>query len=69
MFDLVRPTDSGVMISYVPACFSTPSWWMPASWAKALAPTIALFGWTMKPVMAETRRDAFMMSSVLTPVT
>ena len=23
-----------------------PSWWMPASWAKALAPTMALLGWT-----------------------
>ena len=29
----------------------TPSWWMPDSWAKALAPTMALFGCTGKPVM------------------
>ena len=31
---------------------------MPASCAKALAPTIALLGWTGKPVMPETRRLA-----------
>jgi hypothetical protein len=41
---------------------------MPLSWAKALAPTIALFGCTWKPVMAETRREAFMISWVTTPV-
>jgi len=45
-----------------------PSWWMPDSWAKALAPTIALLGWTTKPVTAETRREARMMFSVCTPV-
>ena len=27
----------------------TPSWWMPDSWANALPPTIALFGWIAKP--------------------
>ena len=37
---------------------STPSWWMPEAWAKALAPTTALFGWTTKPVICETSRDA-----------
>jgi hypothetical protein len=46
-----------------------PSWWMPDSWAKALAPTIALLGWTLKPVMAETRREARVIISVLMPVT
>ena len=47
---LLSPTDSGVMISYVSGFFSTPSWWMPASCANALAPTIALLGWTIMPV-------------------
>ncbi len=37
---------------------------MPLSCAKALAPTMALLGWTLKPVIAETSRDAFMMSWV-----
>ena len=31
---------------------------MPDSWAKALAPTMALLGWTEKPVMPETVREA-----------
>ena len=31
---------------------------MPASWAKALAPTMALLGCTAKPVTAETSLDA-----------
>ena len=31
-----------------------PSWWMPASWAKAFLPTMALLNWTGKPVIAET---------------
>ena len=44
------PTDWGVMISYVSGFLITPSWWMPDSWAKALPPTIALLGWTAKPV-------------------
>ena len=34
---------------------------MPASWANALAPTIALFGWIANPVIALTRRDALVM--------
>ena len=33
-----------------------PSWWMPASWAKALRPTIALLRCTWMPVMCETSR-------------
>ena len=49
-----RPIVSGVMISYVLRSLSTPSTWTPDSWAKALAPTIALFGWTTKPVSCET---------------
>ena len=52
------PTDSGVMISYVARCFSTPSWWMPASCEKALAPTMALFGATYVPVHCCSSRDA-----------
>jgi hypothetical protein len=31
---------------------------MPEACAKALAPTTALFGWTTKPVVCATRRDA-----------
>ncbi len=38
------PSSRGSMIWYVPASLSIPSWWMPASCAKALAPTIGLFG-------------------------
>ena len=48
------PTLSGVMISYVSACFKTPCWWIPDSWAKALAPTYALFACTAIPVYDET---------------
>ena len=40
----------------------TPSWWMPASWAKALRPTIALLGCTSKPVMVDSRREVSRMS-------
>ena len=61
-----RPTDCGVMISYVSGFLSTPSWWMPDSWANALRPTIALFGWTAKPVRYETRRLALLICSVAT---
>jgi hypothetical protein len=31
---------------------------MPDSWAKALAPTMALFGCTAKPVMPDTSLEA-----------
>ena len=48
--------DSGVMISYVIAAFSTPSWWIPASCANALSPTIALLGCTITPVIDESSR-------------
>src|SRR5690606_41034455 len=41
---------------------------MPDSWAKALAPTMALFGCTGKPVMLDTRRDVLRMCSVTIPV-
>ena len=34
---------------------------MPDSWANALAPTIALLGWTAKPVRYETSREAGVM--------
>ena len=34
----------------------TPSWWIPEACRKALAPTMALLGWTGKPVMSLTRR-------------
>ena len=34
-----------------------PSWWMPASCAKALSPTIALFGGTGMPMQALTSRE------------
>src|SRR3990170_3388674 len=39
---------------------------MPASWAKAFSPTMALFGWTCTPVMWERSREARKISSVLT---
>src|SRR5947208_15020453 len=41
---------------------------MPASWAKAFSPTIALFGCTWTPVMWERRREALKISSVRTRV-
>ncbi len=41
---------------------------MPDSWAKALAPTIALFGWTGMPVICVRSREAWWMYSVLIPV-
>ena len=40
------PTLVASMISKVVRSLSTPSWWMPDSWANALRPTIALFGCT-----------------------
>src|SRR3972149_5360498 len=33
-----------------------PCWWMPDWWRKALAPTMALLGWTTIPVSCETSR-------------
>ena len=41
-----------------------PSWWMPDSWAKALAPTMALLGCTEKLVIADKRREAEVMCVV-----
>jgi hypothetical protein len=38
----------------VAECLSTPCWWMPDSCAKALAPTMALLGWTEIPVYDAT---------------
>jgi hypothetical protein len=35
-----------------------PSWWMPASWAKAFSPTIALLRCTVRPVSVLTMRLA-----------
>ena len=58
--------SSGRMISYVSFSFSTPSWWMPASCAKAFSPTMALFGWTRTPVIDDSRRDDLKISSVRT---
>ena len=46
----------------------TPSWWIPASWANAFSPTIALFGWTWMPVMCESSREVLKISSVRTRV-
>ena len=56
------------MISYVSRLLSTPSWWIPASWAKAFCPTIALFGCTGYPLRRETRRLVRAISSVSIPV-
>ena len=44
----------------------TPSWWIPDSWANALAPTTALFGWIANPVRWLTSRLAVVMCSVWT---
>ena len=41
---------------------------MPDSWAKALAPTIALFGCTGKPVTLDTRREVGTIWVASTPV-
>src|SRR5258705_3830752 len=41
---------------------------MPASWAKAFSPTIALLGCTCTPVMWESRREVLKISSVRTRV-
>ena len=57
IFDPSKPISVGSMISYVSRLESTPCWWMPDSWAKALAPTTALFGWTGYPVSIDTRRE------------
>src|SRR5258708_3554410 len=38
---------------------------MPDSWAKALAPTIALLGWTLIPLMVQTRREVRVIPFVL----
>ena len=59
--------SSGRMISYVSFSLSTPSWWMPASWAKAFSPTMALLGWTCTPVMWDSSREVRKISSVLHP--
>ena len=45
-----------------------PCWWMPASWAKALRPTMALFGWGHTPVTVERWLLVGVRSSVLIPV-
>ena len=41
---VASPTVVASMISYVVRSLSTPSWWIPASWANAFRPTIALLG-------------------------
>ena len=45
-----------------------PSWWMPLSCAKALAPTIALFGCTEKPVTVDSSREALVILVASMPV-
>src|SRR5712691_1456413 len=40
---IARPSSAGSMNWYVATSLSRPSWWMPASWANAFAPTITLF--------------------------
>src|SRR3989442_1230844 len=44
------------MISYVRPFCITPCWWIPASLAKALRPTIALLGWGNTPVTCDSSR-------------
>ena len=58
--------SSGRMISYVSFSLSTPSWWMPASWANAFSPTMALLGCTWTPVTWERSREERKISSVRT---
>mmetsp|Transcript_16365 Transcript_16365/g.41453 ORF Transcript_16365/g.41453 Transcript_16365/m.41453 type:complete len:227 (-) Transcript_16365:1170-1850(-) len=48
------PMVDASTISYVSLFLSIPSWWIPLSCAKALAPTMALFGCTGMPVSAVT---------------
>ena len=43
------PPTGASSISKLSGFLSTPSWWMPDSWAKALRPTMALLGWMTKP--------------------
>jgi hypothetical protein len=56
------------MISYVKGFFSTPSWWMPASCAKALRPVMALFGCTGTPVISLSVWLAAKICSLAMPV-
>ena len=63
-----QPTSVGSMISKVSRDLSTPSWWMPELWAKALAPTIALLGATAIPMRRLTRRLVDRISLATTPV-
>ena len=55
------------MISYVFTFAITPCWWMPDSCAKALAPTIALFGAIFTPVIVLSSFAVRAISSVRTP--
>ena len=62
------PTLAGVMISYVSGLARIPCWWMPASWAKAFRPTIALLGCGQTPVMLASMALVGLRSSLRTPV-
>ena len=53
------------MISYVSTFFSTPSWWMPLEWAKALRPTMALFACTGMFMSELTMREVAAILRVL----
>mmetsp|Transcript_26100 Transcript_26100/g.73215 ORF Transcript_26100/g.73215 Transcript_26100/m.73215 type:complete len:280 (+) Transcript_26100:653-1492(+) len=64
----IKPMDSGVMISYVCLFLIMPSWWMPDSCWKALAPTIALWGWTAMPVYSFTMFEVGVMWTGSMPV-
>mmetsp|Transcript_25885 Transcript_25885/g.67119 ORF Transcript_25885/g.67119 Transcript_25885/m.67119 type:complete len:280 (+) Transcript_25885:658-1497(+) len=64
----INPIDSGVMISYVCLFLIMPSWWMPLSCWKALAPTMALWGWTAMPVYSLTMFDVGVMWTGSIPV-
>src|SRR2546428_710906 len=55
------------MISYVKPFWSRPCWWMPASWAKALRPTTALFGCGNTPITCDSSWLVRKISFELTP--
>ena len=52
------PNNQCALLFWLFWCVMLLTWWMPASCANALAPTIALLGCTMMPVNELTMRDA-----------
>jgi hypothetical protein len=65
--NLLLPTVSGLIGSYVDGISRTPCTCMPDSWPNAFSPTIALFGGGYIPVSLATRREVSYISSGLMP--